>query len=151
MANNNLNKKIIELNKQTDETMAKLASQTDKLEGNNIDLTHMNINLSYAQALLKSIKHKINPFQYINVPDIDFKKMFKPITKKKTCNLEVVEEPNTTVEHQINSGLMILKEKQLIIQEELKAQMGQINEITNKVEYNDNKIRANNDLIDDII
>ena len=36
MANNNLNKKIIKLKKQTDETMAKLASQTDKLEGNNM-------------------------------------------------------------------------------------------------------------------
>ena len=39
----------------------------------------MSINLNYTLTLLKSIKYKINPFQYINSPnvDLDFSNLFK--------------------------------------------------------------------------
>jgi hypothetical protein len=150
-----INKKLINLNKETDEALEKIAEQTDKLNQNEKDLTYMTVNLNYTLTLLKSIKYKINPFQYINSPNIDldisnlFK--FKKNKKVKINNNENLKNEDELLEIQIMNNLNLLKEKQDTINKEISNQILKINNIENQIDKNNDKINSNNNIIDDLI
>lgn len=150
-----INKKLINLNKETDEALEKIAEQTDKLNQNEKDLTYMTVNLNYTLTLLKSIKYKINPFQYINSPNIDldisnlFK--FKKNKKVKIDNNENLKNEDELLEIQIMNNLNLLKEKQDTINKEISNQILKINNIENQIDKNNDKINSNNNIIDDLI
>jgi len=165
-----INKKLVKLNEETDEALEKISEQTEKLNQNDKDLTYMSVNLNYTLTLLKSIKYKINPLQYINSPniDLDFSNLFKfkkNGKNKKNDNEEnnennknnVNEENNENndndfiIKEQIMKNIELLKEKQETINNEISNQLIQIKNVDNNVDYNSIKINANNSLIDDLI
>lgn len=165
-----INKKLVKLNEETDEALEKISEQTEKLNQNDKDLTYMSINLNYTLTLLKSIKYKINPLQYINSPniDLDFSNLFK--FKKKDKNKKNDNEENNEnnknnvneeneenndndfiIKEQIMKNIELLKVKQETINNEISNQLIQIKNVDNNVDYNSIKINANNSLIDDLI
>lgn len=159
-----INKKLIKLNEETDKALDKISEQTEKINQNDKDLTYMSINLNYTLTLLKSIKYKINPLQYINSPnvDLDFSNLFKFKKKDKNNNFELNEsnennennesnDNDILIKEQIMKNINLLKEKQETINNEINNQLIQIKNVDNKVDYNSNKINTNNSLIDDLI
>jgi hypothetical protein len=153
-----INKKLINLNKETDEALEKIAEQTEKLNQNEKDLTYMTVNLNFTLTLLKSIKYKINPFQYINSPniDLDVSNLFKFKKNKKVKienekNEELEDDNDRLLEIQIMNNLNLLKEKQDTINKEINNQILKINSIENQIDKNSDKINSNNNLIDDLI
>ena len=156
-----INKKLVKLNEETDKALDKISEQTEKINQNDKDLTYMSINLNYTLTLLKSIKYKINPFQYINSPnvDLDFSNLFKFKKKDKNNNIELNEnnennesnDNDILIKEQIIKNINLLKEKQETINNEINNQLIQIKNVDNKVDYNSNKINTNNSLIDDLI
>ena len=156
-----INKKLVKLNEETDKALDKISEQTEKINQNDKDLTYMSINLNYTLTLLKSIKYKINPLQYINSPnvDLDFSNLFKFKKKDKNNNIELNEnnennesnDNDILIKEQIIKNINLLKEKQETINNEINNQLIQIKNVDNKVDYNSNKINTNNSLIDDLI
>ena len=156
-----INKKLVKLNEETDKALDKISEQTEKINQNDKDLTYMSINLNYTLTLLKSIKYKINPLQYINSPnvDLDFSNLFKFKKKDKNNNIELNEnnennesnDNDILIKEQIMKNINLLKEKQETINNEINNQLIQIKNVDNKVDYNSNKINTNNSLIDDLI
>ena len=156
-----INKKLVKLNEETDEALEKISEQTEKLNQNDKDLTYMSVNLNYTLTLLKSIKYKINPLQYINSPniDLDFSNLFKfkkNGKNKKNNNIESNENNENSdndfiIKEQIMKNIELLKVKQETINNEISNQLIQIKNVDNNVDYNSIKINANNSLIDDLI
>jgi hypothetical protein len=168
-----INKKLVKLNEETDEALEKISEQTEKLNQNDKDLTYMSVNLNYTLTLLKSIKYKINPLQYINSPniDLDFSNLFKfkkndknkkndneknKESRENNDNIENNENNENSdndfiIKEQIMKNIELLKVKQETINNEISNQLIQIKNVDNNVDYNSIKINANNSLIDDLI
>lgn len=152
-----INKKLIKLNNKTDKSLEKLHEQDEQLKINNGNLTFMGLNLSYSNALLKSMKYKINPSQMI--PDINFDFMkIKNMINKDVKNAKN-DEDNEKVEicedeklgYEIMKNLDELYRKQLLINKTLDKQNYEIERIDNKVDRNKKMMRNNKNIIDDIL